>query len=149
MEAVAGDCVITNVGRVGAVAQVPDGMSAALGRNMTGVRCRREFPYPTYLVQLLTSSAMKEEIARKKDSGTILDALNVRSIPKLRIVLPTTSLLERFEQICRPLRAQMEFAQKESGTLTGVRDSLLPKLIAGEIRISDAMSFAASAAQEA
>ena len=32
-----GDCIITNVGRVGAVAIIPRGVSAAIGRNMTVV----------------------------------------------------------------------------------------------------------------
>mgnify|MGYP001572379100 FL=1 len=44
MEASSGDCVITNVGRVGAVAQIPHEFRAGLGRNMTGVRCRVSFP---------------------------------------------------------------------------------------------------------
>jgi type I restriction enzyme S subunit len=40
IEASEGDCVITNVGRVGAVSQVPAGVRAALGRNMTGLRSK-------------------------------------------------------------------------------------------------------------
>jgi type I restriction enzyme S subunit len=135
MEAVAGDCVITNVGRVGAVAQIPTGAKAALGRNMTGVRCRAQFPFPTYLIQALTSEAMGREIELRKDSGTILDALNVRNIPRLRVVLPSKELLGNFELLSRPLRARMENLQQVSSTLASMRDSLLPKLISGEIRI--------------
>src|SRR6202030_533935 len=82
MEASPGDCVITNVGRVGAVGQIPQGLKAALGRNMTGVRCRKEYPFPSFLLQALTSDVMRDEIELRKDSGTILDALNVRNIPK-------------------------------------------------------------------
>src|SRR5205823_7777925 len=48
MEAQAGDCIITNVGRVGAVSQIPEGVRAALGRNMTGIRCKPDFPFPTF-----------------------------------------------------------------------------------------------------
>jgi type I restriction enzyme S subunit len=44
IEASPGDCVITNVGRVGAVAQMPANQKAALGRNMTGIRCKPSFP---------------------------------------------------------------------------------------------------------
>jgi type I restriction enzyme S subunit len=138
MEAQPGDCVITNVGRVGAVAQVPRGHRAALGRNMTGLRCKAEFPGPTFLIECLRSSRMKEEIERKTDSGTILDSLNVRSIPRLRLVLPSRPVLEDFETICRPLRAKMEQNQKENSTLTTLRDTLLPKLLSGEIRVKQA-----------
>jgi type I restriction enzyme S subunit len=40
IEVSAGDCVITNVGRIAAVAQIPEGLKAATGRNMTAVRPR-------------------------------------------------------------------------------------------------------------
>jgi type I restriction enzyme S subunit len=105
---------------------------------MTGVRCREHYHFPTFLIECLLSSAMKEEIGLKTDSGTILDALNVRNIPKLRFVLPTSRLLERFEIQCRPLRAKMEHGVKETRTLAALRDSLLPKLLSGEIRVRDA-----------
>lgn len=137
MEAKEGDCVITNVGRVAAVAQIPAGFSAALGRNMTGIRCRREYPYPTYLIQLLMSQSMREEIGLKTDAGTILESLNVRSIPQLRFVLPPREMLDVFEQRCRPLRARMEANLEESRTLSTLRDTVLPKLISGVIRIKE------------
>src|SRR5882724_225316 len=138
MEARQGDCVITNVGRVAAIAQVPAGVRAAMGRNMTGLRCRPEYPYPTFLIQALTADAMQEEIALKVDSGTILDSLNVRSIPHLRLVLPPQDLLRKFESACRPIRARMELNIGESHNLALVRDTLLPKLMSGAIRIKDA-----------
>lgn len=141
MEASPGDCVITNVGRVGAVAQMPVGQKAALGRNMTGVRCKPTFPFPTVLIECLLSQAMKNEIALKMDTGTILDALNVRNIPKLRFVRPTHDVLECFEHNVRPLRAQMERHLAESRTLAALRDTLLPELISGELMVSEVRSL--------
>lgn len=141
MEASPGDCVITNVGRVAATAQIPEGLRAALGRNMTGVRCRPIFPYPTFLIECLQSSAMKEEIALKTDVGTILDALNVRNIPRLRFVRPTSEAASRFETVSRPLRARMERNVAESRTIAALRDTLLPNLISGKLRVKDAMRF--------
>lgn len=137
-EASPGDCVITNVGRVGAVAQVPTGFTGALGRNMTGVRCKPEAPYPTFLVEALLSEAMRDEVVRKTDTGTILDALNVRNIPRLRLALPTTSIMSKFEGVARPLRARMEVNHQESLTLASLRNALLPKLLSGELRVRDA-----------
>lgn len=137
IEASPGDCVITNVGRVGAVAQMPVGQKAALGRNMTGVRCKSGFPYPTWLIECLLSQAMKDEIILKMDTGTILDALNVRNIPILRFIRGDREILRHFEQQARPLRAQMETHFAESRTLAALRDALLPKLISGELRVKD------------
>ena len=44
-EIVEGDCVITNVGRIGAVSQAPNGTHAAMGRNMTCIRLRKNKPF--------------------------------------------------------------------------------------------------------
>ena len=134
MEARQGDCVITNVGRSGAVAQIPWGLSAALGRNMTGIRLHASFQYPTFLIELLRSPAMKAEVSLKLDSGTILDALNVRSIPRLRFVMPPAGLLTEFEQTARPIRCRMESLLEQSRSLVAVRDALLPRLLSGMLK---------------
>lgn len=135
IEASPGDCVITNVGRVGAVAQMPRGQKAALGRNMTAVRCKPSFPFPTVLIECLLSEAMSGEIARKTDVGTILDALNVRNIPNLRFVQASDALLECFESKVRSLRAGMEQHLAESRILATLRDTLLPRLMSGELHV--------------
>lgn len=77
---------------------------------------------------------MREEIRLKTDSGTILDALNVKSIPKLRFVRPTREIGARFELLTRPLRRRMEQNLSESRTLATLRDTLLPKLLSGELQ---------------
>ncbi|HCN05269.1 MAG TPA: restriction endonuclease subunit S [Bacteroidetes bacterium] len=133
MEAVAGDCVITNVGRVGAVGQIPEGVRAALGRNMTGIRKKDDFPFSGFLVECLRSEQMLNEIQLKTDTGTILDALNVKSIPMLRFVQPPIVILERFESVARPLRREMEENLSNSHSLATLRDTLLPELMSGEI----------------
>lgn len=143
VEASPGDCVITNVGRVGAVGQIPVGLKAALGRNMTAIRCRSAFSFPTFLLECLLSQAMRNEIELRVDTGTILDALNVRSIPNLRFVRAPTSVVKRFEAKARPLRAQMEQHHAECRTLAAVRDTLLPRLVSGELRIRQAEAVAA------
>ena len=131
-----GDCIITNVGRVGSVARIPALVKAALGRNMTGIRPKENYPYPTFLVQLLVSNFMKTEIEKKKDFGTILDALNVKNIPKLSFHLPNIELISQFESIVSPMRSRMENNVKENLTLSSIRDMLLPKLMTGKIRVA-------------
>ena len=138
LEATEGDCVITNVGRVGAVAQIPEGFRAAMGRNMTAIRLKKEFSYPTYLIELLQSQWMRAEINTKTDVGTILDALNVRSIPMLRCPIAPNVVNARFEELCRPIRAAMEANLKRANSLAGLRDTLLPRLISGQLLLPEA-----------
>ena len=133
-----GDCVVTNVGRVGAVAQIPPRFLAAMGRNMTAIRPRADKPFPTILIELLLSSWMRAEIERQTDVGTILNALNVRSIPKLRFVLAPNAVLVAAESVLRPLRAAMESNLARASQLAKIRDTLLPRLISGKLRLPEA-----------
>jgi len=130
-----GDCVITNVGRVGAVGQIPPGVRAAPGRNMTGVR-PRSIPR-TYLLEYLLSDHMTREVQGKKDAGSIMDSLNVKGIVKLSVPVPNDSLAERFEVIARPVRRQIEVLVEVQRVLRSSRDLLLPRLISGEIDVEN------------
>lgn len=103
---------------------------------MTGIRCKEEFKFPTFLIQALISDVMKDEITQKTNSGTILDALNVKNIPELEIIIPPTEIVAAFERIVRPLRAKMENNLAENLSLSCLRDMILPKLLSGEIRLN-------------
>lgn len=135
MELSAGDCVITNVGRVGAVAQIPDEVFAAAGRNMTGMRARIGAISPTYLLESLLSPRLRDEIRLNTDVGTILDSLNVRNIGKLRIPVPRSSMAA-IEATLRPCRALMETNVKENRKIAQLRDALLPALISGRMTVN-------------
>lgn len=146
LEASPGDCVVTNVGRIGAVAQIPSGFKAALGRNMTGIRCKPSFQYPTFLLECLLSDSMRTEIDERTDAGTILSALNVRNIPRLRFCKPDVQVAIAFEERARPMRATMEHNLAESRTLAALRDALLPRVVSGRLRIAEAISLAEAVA---
>jgi type I restriction enzyme S subunit len=130
-----GDCVITNVGRIAAVGQIPPGLKAAPGRNMTAIR-PRNIP-PTYLLQYLLSDHMEKEVHRKKDAGSIMDALNVKGIVKLAVLIPADALVTKFEEICRPIRRSMEVLARSQHKLRSARDQLLPRLVSGKIDVND------------
>lgn len=134
-----GDCIITNVGRVGAVSQVPIHFKGAIGRNITAIRPTDKSRHKTFLAVALSSSFMKKEIRANTDSGTILEALNVRSIPKLRIPIASASLFAAFETLCGPMQAQRQTLHRENVKLAEIRDSLLPRLISGELQIPEEM----------
>ena len=137
IELQAGDCVITNVGRVGAIAQIPEGVKAAPGRNMTAVRPRAERLTHTYLIQYLLSSHMTSEVVRKTDLGTIMDSLNVKGIIRLRVPCPPLADMLRFESTARPMRKRVEVLVKQIHNLRRTRDLLLPRLLSGQVALTD------------
>jgi type I restriction enzyme, S subunit len=136
IEVKAGDCVVTNVGRIAAVAQVPEELNAALGRNMTGIRPKKGLLTPTFLIEYLLSPHMEKEVHLKKDAGSIMDSLNVKGIIKLCVLVPPYRIMELFERTCRPIRKRIELLMTHNLNLRRTRDLLLPKLISGEINVS-------------
>jgi type I restriction enzyme S subunit len=128
-----GDCVITNVGRVGAVAQIPEGAKAAPGRNMTAIRVRPGKLTPTFLIEYLLSSHMASEVAKKKDLGTIMDSLNVKGIIRLHVPCPPSTAMGHFEAVARPIRKRIELLVEQIDNLRRTRDMMLPRLLSGQI----------------
>ena len=49
--------------------------------------------------------------------------------------------MQTFDEWVRPLYERIVENERESRTLTALRDTLLPKLIRGEIRMKDAERF--------
>jgi len=132
-----GDCVITNVGRVGDFAQIPRGVKAAIGRNMTAVRPIPEGISPTFLIEYLRSPFMDKERVAKVDRGSIMDSLNVKGIVRLLVPMPPKKLMEEFKNFAHPLRLQAQILQGKIVTLRRTRDLLLPRLISGEVDVSE------------
>ncbi len=130
-----GDCVVTNVGRIAAVAQIPEGEKVALGRNMTAIRPKTGIMTPTYLIEYLLSTHMDNEVQKKKDAGTIMDSLNVKGIVRLSVPIPRVDLMIAFENNARPLRRRIELLMNQNTNLRRTRDLLLPKLISGEVDV--------------
>ena len=139
IEVEGGDCLITNVGRVGAISQVPRHFKAAIGRNITAIRPKDSRLHQSFLIVSLLSDFMKREISNKTDSGTILEALNVKNIPKLLIPGPSTELLLEFAKVCDPIQSQIQELHAINVNLRKIRDSLLPRLISGELQIPEEM----------
>ena len=135
-EIVEGDCVITNVGRIGAVSQAPAGTHAAMGRNMTCIRLKKDKPYHSYLITVLLSNHISKEIMRNTDEGTIMGALNVKNIPLLLFPVFSNETMCELEKTLHPIRNAIEYNYLANQTLGNLRDSLLPKLMSGNIDVS-------------
>jgi type I restriction enzyme S subunit len=134
IEVASGDCVMTKTGRVGAVGRVPLGLRAAIGRNLVAIR----WPVaPSFLHQYLLSSQKGNEVTRLKASGTIMESLHVKAIERLRVAKPPMGIIEQFESVAGPLQRLSEILRNENQHLRSTRDLLLPRLVSGELDVSE------------
>ncbi len=127
IEVTTGDILITNAGRVGAMAQVPANCKCAIGRNITAIR-PVNIP-PRYLYLYLNSSDCVKQIKKNTDQGSFFGSLNVRGIKQLKILVPSEDILNEFEKKARILRDKIELLNIENQKLIEIRDLLIKKLI--------------------
>ncbi|MFJ9523390.1 restriction endonuclease subunit S [Kitasatospora sp. NPDC101801] len=66
------------------------------------------------------------------------DYLSLRDIRSLRITAPSPPNLAEFSRICNPMQAHAESMRGQNRTLAELRDTLLPQLVTGKIRVKDA-----------
>lgn len=69
--------------------------------------------------------------------GSVFDTITTSTFANSKVVLPQRPAIEAFEKVVSPLFQRILRSSDESGTLTILRDALLPKLISGEVRIND------------
>ncbi len=70
-------------------------------------------------------------------TSSIATAVNSKIIKGMPFVVPTDDELIDFHSVAAPMFAKIKANQTESEKLTAVRDTLLPKLMSGELDVSD------------
>jgi type I restriction enzyme S subunit len=78
----------------------------------------------------------------KMNSDAAVPGLNRDDAHRLRIVVASRDVLSRYGEMAERLFTQIRLLQDESLTLIDVRDSLLPRLITGELEIPEEMMAA-------
>jgi len=77
--------------------------------------------------------------------GATMPNLNVGILANVPLVLPNYAVLHAFEQIAAPMEQAISTNRLKSVTLQEIRDTLLPRLISGKLRISEAEKMAEAA----
>jgi type I restriction enzyme S subunit len=67
--------------------------------------------------------------------GSVFDTITTSSFVSSRIVLPPSSVVKAFETQIAPLFQKVLSNVRASHTLTALRETLLPKLISGQLRV--------------
>ncbi|MDN5309167.1 MAG: type restriction enzyme subunit [Methanolobus sp.] len=71
-------------------------------------------------------------------TGTTVLHLSKEAVPSYKFACPPEELHKRFASLTIPIFTRIDTIEQESRTLAELRDTLLPKLISGELRIKDA-----------
>ena len=85
---------------------------------------------------LYTMFTLKEQLNVFNGEGTVFGSINRNSLNDMPIVIPSLDSISAFEDIVAPIDAAIRNNYDEICHLIQLRDSLLPKLISGEINVS-------------
>jgi type I restriction enzyme, S subunit len=92
---------------------------------------------PRYLHLRMVDDEMKDFLIGF-DAGGTRPAVTKGQLETVPILVPPDALLRRFDELTDPLFRRIDSNRRESRTLAALRDTLLPKLMSGELRVRDA-----------
>lgn len=127
-------------------AKIQDESVTISARGTIGYVCLRQVPYVP-IVRLVTLIPHKRIISAKflyhwlktlhiAGTGTTQQQLTVPSFKKTEITVPEYSIMEKFTVTINPLYEQILANKNQNQRLAALRDTLLPKLMNGEIDVS-------------
>jgi type I restriction enzyme M protein len=93
--------------------------------------------YTEYLYLVSTSSENIESLSHLADGGAY-PAVRPGVVAETSATLPSDSVMAGFSSSTECMMAKVALNEQETTTLAQLRDTLLPKLISGELRIKDA-----------
>jgi len=112
-----------------AIAEIP----VAINQGFIAMKSRNG---TSNLFLLRWAEAAHDEIVSHANGSTFLE-ISKASFRPIRAVRPTVPVMNAFDRLVRPLYLNVVQRESESRTLAALRDSLLPKLIVGELRLQD------------
>ena len=86
---------------------------------------------------LYTMFSLKKQLDVFNGEGTVFGSINRNSLNEMPLLIPSSEKLDEFEALVDPMDAAIRNNYDEICRLEQLRDSLLPKLMSGELDVSD------------
>ncbi len=125
-----GDTLVSVRAPVGAINMANE--ECCIGRGVAAVRHKSGATSFTYH----SMANLYPDFARFEAEGTIFGSINKESFEKLRFVIPPDEIVAAYEREAGPLDEQIRTLENQSRTLATLRDTLLPKLLSGELSVT-------------
>lgn len=104
-----------------------------IGRGLAAIHSK----YNHQSFVLYTMFSLKKQLDVFNGEGTVFGSINRNSLNGMPILIPSDDILEEFERIVAPMDLTIRNNYDEICRLQDIRDTLLPRLISGEIDVSD------------
>jgi type I restriction enzyme S subunit len=81
------------------------------------------------------------DYSKLSSTSSIADAVNSKTIKSIPILIPALDILAIFQDQILVIFQKIKIIEQQIKTLTTIRDTLLPRLISGQLRLPDAETF--------
>ncbi len=130
------EIIISNVGDVGSVFLCPKlDLPMTLGNNI--IMLRPKDNRLTYYLYIWFKWSYGQNLIQGIKGGSAQPKFNKTDFKSLPIIIPQGKLLDKFSDIMTPIFNSIEKNNEENKFLIQLRDTLLPKLMSGEIDVSN------------
>jgi type I restriction enzyme S subunit len=126
-----GTTIISARGTVGRLALV--GKEMAMNQSCYGLQGKAGDAYFTYF-----STYRLVESLKQKSHGSVFDTITTETMKSVSVIYPDVSVIETFEAVVSPVMRRMKANLQQAQTLSQLRDTLLPRLISGQLRLPEA-----------
>jgi type I restriction enzyme S subunit len=93
----------------------------------------------TFLYFMVWSDAVMHELKHRGGKAAI-PGINQADVREIKVLVPSETILRRFESLTAPIVASILNNAKRSQSLATLRDTLLPRLISGQLRLPEALA---------
>lgn len=104
-----------------------------IGRGVASFRYKKDSSFYAYTYFKMKS--LMDEIKQFNDSGTVFGSINKTDFETMEITIPPNDLIVKYQNEVKPLDDKIITNTFQIKTLENMRDTLLPKLMSGEVRI--------------
>jgi type I restriction enzyme S subunit len=101
-----------------------------IGRGLAAISSK----YWSFAYYLLDSLSTTFEVFNGE--GTVFGSINKTDLENIEVFIPPIAEIEKFERISNEIDLKILASEKENQTLKDIRDSLLPKLMSGAIKVN-------------
>ena len=133
-----GDILLSKDGTIGKIGYVDNlELPTSVASGIFVIRnIKPEIISTTFIYYLLKSRLFSSFIAARTE-GSVIPHLYQKDFMEFEFPLPAASEMAKFEAITEPMFSKITNNLNENKRLSSLRDALLPKLMSGEIDVSD------------
>ncbi|MEH7738723.1 restriction endonuclease subunit S, partial [Bacillus pumilus] len=130
------DLLISIAGTIGRVSYVPSNIeNLNINQAIAFVRLK-EFKHFYFIQEYFKTTIFKEYLNRNIVQAVQAN-VSLTNIKEFKLLMPNDLLLEYWNEKIQSIFSKIELCKIENKNLTQLRDTLLPKLLSGEIEIPD------------